>query len=346
MLVDALAYLFLAGGVLHVAFRAARREEKGQEGPDASDEFLQLPWIGLLSCEALRWGLGLGAPHCEHCLVALFFLADIHYSRWLESKARAPIGAADSCDHAAEWELANQLPVPLVTAAALCALLPYDARPAWWPTLAQMFSFSATAITWPSALAFAAFTGGTLAYCSKAVNGDHGDIQERLGPLALAKPWAAPLFVLLNAANEEMLYRGMLQGALTGGAGLGMGWWLRALAAILATSGLYAVQHSGGGFLQGRLGTALMFVWGSALGFLRIISGGLLQPLVVHLAADGTAAYLIYYEEQRRQGRAYKLGKSSPPPSLDASPAREPRGRKQVKDNLVRDNMLHVLTVV
>ena len=40
------------------------------------------------------------------------------------------------------------------------------------------------------------------------------------------------------------------------------------------------------GFPSGLIGMAMVFVWGIALGILRVRSGGMLVPIVTHIAAD------------------------------------------------------------
>mmetsp|Transcript_13296 Transcript_13296/g.43316 ORF Transcript_13296/g.43316 Transcript_13296/m.43316 type:complete len:341 (+) Transcript_13296:924-1946(+) len=116
------------------------------------------------------------------------------------------------------------------------------------------------------------------------VKGDHGVLQDLLGPM-LSRRWIfVPIFGLGNALVEEVEFRGVILGAFfstTVGPG------------VVLQAALFAAQHVRGGFPNGTLGGALVFAWGLALGLLRVVSGGILAGYVVHVVADTTIAILL-----------------------------------------------------
>src|SRR6187399_3121190 len=91
-------------------------------------------------------------------------------------------------------------------------------------------------------------------------------------------------FALVNAFFEELIWRGIFQTRLVQlfGAPLAIG--------TQAVS--FGVAHAHG-FPRGFVGVLLAGVWGAMLGALRQQAGGLLAPVLAHVVADSTIAYLI-----------------------------------------------------
>lgn len=91
-------------------------------------------------------------------------------------------------------------------------------------------------------------------------------------------------FALTNAVFEELIWRGIFQTRLLQlfGAPLAIG--------IQALS--FGVAHAHG-FPRGAVGVLLAGVWGAMLGALRQQAGGLAAPVLAHVVADSTIAYLI-----------------------------------------------------
>lgn len=98
-----------------------------------------------------------------------------------------------------------------------------------------------------------------------------------------------PLFALINAISEEIVYRGILQEVLTKK--------IRSQYFILALQALaFAAVHYHSGFPNGKIGYAMVAVYGVALGYLRQRTQGMLAPLLAHICADLTIGYfLIFY---------------------------------------------------
>ena len=94
--------------------------------------------------------------------------------------------------------------------------------------------------------------------------------QGMLVPLALG-------FAVTNALAEEFVYRGVIREALRGMA--------RPVVEVLITSALFGIAHLSG-FPSGPVGMAMVFVWGISLGIIRNRTGGLVGPVIVHVAAD------------------------------------------------------------
>ncbi|WP_323373894.1 CPBP family intramembrane glutamic endopeptidase [Plantactinospora alkalitolerans] len=94
-------------------------------------------------------------------------------------------------------------------------------------------------------------------------------------------------FSAINPVWEEMLFRGVL---LTELASV---WGPRV--AVVLQAGLFGVAHYAG-FPSGVIGMLMAGIWGFALGVMRLRSGGILIPYLVHVTANatiGTLAVLI-----------------------------------------------------
>ncbi len=95
-------------------------------------------------------------------------------------------------------------------------------------------------------------------------------------------------FSVVNALIEEIVFRGLLQGALESMLGPGA-------LSILLPAVLFGTCHWHG-FPSGPVGALLAGSWGVLLGWARRRSGGLLTPLLAHIVADATIfAILAWY---------------------------------------------------
>lgn len=92
-------------------------------------------------------------------------------------------------------------------------------------------------------------------------------------------PLAAVAFAALNAALEEIIFRGVLMEALD--SALGAGWRTIAIQAVA-----FAAGHYLSGFPNGALGFVMVLVYGVLLGLIRRRAAGLLAPWLAHVAAD------------------------------------------------------------
>ena len=90
---------------------------------------------------------------------------------------------------------------------------------------------------------------------------------------------AGIVFPLVNATLEEMVFRGVLFDAVESE----WGW----RAAVGGTALLFGLGHMHG-YPPGWTGACLAGVYGIMLGLLRAQTGGLLLPIIVHIAADAT----------------------------------------------------------
>jgi membrane protease YdiL (CAAX protease family) len=91
-------------------------------------------------------------------------------------------------------------------------------------------------------------------------------------------------FALVNAALEEIVWRGVLQTELEPLVGPAAAVGVQALS--------FGVQHAHG-FPSGLAGVLLVTVWGAMLGEVRRRSGGLLAPLLAHVVADAVIAAIV-----------------------------------------------------
>jgi len=144
------------------------------------------------------------------------------------------------------------------------------------------------------------------------VQGDHGPIQDSLGPMLT--PWTILPIAIVNALREELEARCLHIGgwlALVdhpGNGGLNY-FWLAVGIAICAVH--FALQHVAGGFPSGVSGGVLVFVWGVFLGLLRWWTGGMLLVILLHVQADFVIFVLIMRQEQILEQQQVGLADSS-----------------------------------
>lgn len=106
---------------------------------------------------------------------------------------------------------------------------------------------------------------------------------------AAGQPWwlivlAGVAFSLLNAAVEELVFRGVLLSALTDVLGVGT--------AVVLQAAAFGILHLHG-VPSGPVGIVMAGTWGLLLGMMRIRSRGLLAPYVTHIAADATIVLIM-----------------------------------------------------
>ncbi len=106
-------------------------------------------------------------------------------------------------------------------------------------------------------------------------------------PKWLILGFGVPLFALCNALAEEAVYRGVMQEALS------QVFRHRVVILILQASAFAAI-HFAVGFPNGYTGYFMVFFYGLMLGYLRIISQGILAPYTSHVIADLTIGYFIF----------------------------------------------------
>jgi hypothetical protein len=186
--------------------------------------------------------------------------------------------------------LGHWVPVgPLVSCLVFALLLPT-------PPVDGMLLFARAGepSMWLVTFVLSAGTVAALYAWSWYVGGRHGPIQ---GLDEIISPTSLLPLAIFNAAVEELEFRVLLQSALyrMPDSILTMTELLtssRALYSVFVSNVFFAVLHVMGGFPRGRVGFAMVLLWGSLLGALRLLTGGMLQPLLVHVAAD-TAIFLI-----------------------------------------------------
>ena len=117
----------------------------------------------------------------------------------------------------------------------------------------------------------------------------HGRLPQEYVDAARGQQWSVVVlsgvaFALLNAAVEEVVFRGVLMSALLQ--------LLGPLAAVVLQALAFGVLHLHG-IPGGPVGMVMAGVWGLLLGVLRLRSQGLLAPYITHIAADTTIAVLM-----------------------------------------------------
>jgi membrane protease YdiL (CAAX protease family) len=95
-----------------------------------------------------------------------------------------------------------------------------------------------------------------------------------------------PLFALINALAEEIIYRGILHEALTHTFSNGY------LAVVLQATAFAAIHYSVG-FPNGVWGYLMVLCYGVMLGYLKRRTSGILSPYLSHIVADLTIGYYL-----------------------------------------------------
>jgi uncharacterized protein len=131
---------------------------------------------------------------------------------------------------------------------------------------------------------------------SAVLVGYHVVVAPDVRPLAERLPFAGwgslilagVCFSVANAVLEEIAFRGVLFDALSAEWG--------GPVAVAATSLIFGFGHQAG-YPPGALGAVLAGLYGVALGFLRLWSGGLLASTFCHVFADATIFGILVYSE-------------------------------------------------
>jgi membrane protease YdiL (CAAX protease family) len=111
------------------------------------------------------------------------------------------------------------------------------------------------------------------------------DLAHHLALIPSVPLWTYPVigvgFACLNAAMEEVVFRGVMMEALDSALGEGYG-------SVGVQAVAFAAFHYLAGFPNGMLGFAMAFVYGIMLGMLRRYARGLFAPWAAHVGADLT----------------------------------------------------------
>jgi uncharacterized protein len=111
------------------------------------------------------------------------------------------------------------------------------------------------------------------------------NISSHLAMIPKMPVWLLPLaclgFAMVNAAMEEIVFRGIIMQALDSALGAGN-------LTVIIQAGSFACFHYLAGFPHGFWGFAMVFVYGFMLGLLRRRSHGILAPWIAHVLADIT----------------------------------------------------------
>ncbi len=164
---------------------------------------------------------------------------------------------------------------PLAGYCALASLIPPLRRSFVWPRVGTI-NLRTCAVTG----AIIVVSCVTLVAYQIVVQPDLTSLRTSLPIRALGGVFlAGVIFPLLNATVEELVFRGVLYDAVESE----WGW----RAAIGATAVLFGLGHLHG-YPPGWLGACLAGIYGVLLGLLRAKTGGLLLPIIAHVAADAT----------------------------------------------------------
>lgn len=165
--------------------------------------------------------------------------------------------------------------LPIIIYALVVTAIPNLRCSIWWLRAGRLTSNIIILIT------------ATIALSSLALVGWYRllqpDLSSHLAMIPKMPMWLLPLaclgFAMLNAAMEEVVFRGIMMQALDSALGKGN-------LTIVIQAGSFASFHYLAGFPNGVWGFAMVFVYGFMLGVLRRRSQGILAPWLAHVLAD------------------------------------------------------------
>jgi membrane protease YdiL (CAAX protease family) len=118
------------------------------------------------------------------------------------------------------------------------------------------------------------------------------DINAYLAMVPVLPLWVYPFeglgFALVNAAMEEIVFRGIFMEAVDSALGAGYG-------SLCIQAVPFAALHYLAGFPNGLSGLVMTFAYGVMLGAIRRMSRGMLAPLATHMAADMTIFSIVFW---------------------------------------------------
>ena len=253
----------------------------------------RIPWPGrgetmLSAVAALAFGLVMatGASGIASPAVAGACLAVALWAGGTRPAARSALLLAALLSAAVTLPLV--WPLPLVAAVLVFTLLttgwrPVRWEPRWWrPGAVNGRAWAAVAVV-------VAGSGAVLWLWYAAIGVRSGG-QAVQREILQSYPWwvvvpSVAAFVLLNAAAEEAIFRGVLQQAMAETGPISLAVAVQALA--------FGLIHLYTGFPTGPLGMALAMLFGLILGVLRVRTGGLLAPWVAHVGTNLTMAGIL-----------------------------------------------------
>lgn len=179
-------------------------------------------------------------------------------------------------------------PAPVTIAAGLfplAALVWLGRNGRWRPAMPWLRIGRPDPVSW--VLGVATVTATAIALLLFTLLGDP-DASAYLSALRSVPTWVAVLgilaFALVNAVWEEVVFRGALQHELA----QTLGAW----PAVVIQAVLFGLAHLHG-FPSGWIGVLMAAGWGSVLGVIRLRTGAIALPYLVHVCADLTIGICV-----------------------------------------------------
>ncbi len=116
------------------------------------------------------------------------------------------------------------------------------------------------------------------------------DLRAHLALMPELPIWALPVlgigFAFINAAMEEVIFRGIMMEALDSAIGIGY-------TSVVIQAFAFGAFHCQAGFPNGSWGFVMTLVYGFMLGMIRRQSQGMMAPWVTHVGADITIFVIL-----------------------------------------------------
>jgi membrane protease YdiL (CAAX protease family) len=173
----------------------------------------------------------------------------------------------------------------LVISTAVVLLFPGGRVSLWWARRGHIDRVSVVLIVVTGIVS----SGALLLWAFQADNLGSGiDMVRKFArfPKLLVFAVGVPFFALVNALAEEIVFRGVMQAALSAA-------FQRRYLVVILQASAFAAFHFAAGFPNGYTGYAMAFIYGLMMGYLRERTQGLLAPYCAHVAADLTIGYFL-----------------------------------------------------
>lgn len=252
----------------------------------------RVPGVAVFLVQILAMHVGeMAGMRLINILGAGIFMAYVCLSRrWPLLQWAVLFGAMSLEGYVSSWSLLSRVPAlgkGLTIVASFLIILPFRAARNWshWAGRGRL-----TPLITLSIVGIGVISSAALIMWARWTDNFGMAVSMAAGVRAYSKILTVvvlvPCFAALNALVEEVVFRGVLQHALTEVFGNRHGVvWLQAAA--------FAAFHFARGFPNGWTGYAMTLLYGSALGYLKRWAGGLPAPWICHVLADLTIFYYM-----------------------------------------------------
>jgi membrane protease YdiL (CAAX protease family) len=239
---------------------------------------------------AMHVGEMAGLPLINILAAGIFVVYVCLSRRWPLLQWAVLFGAMSLEGYLSSWSLLSRVPAlgkGLIIVASFLIILPFRAARNWshWARRGRL-----TPIITLSIVGIGVISSAALILWARWTDNFGLAVSMAAGVRAYSKILTVvvliPCFAALNALVEEVVFRGVLQHALTEV-------FKSPHVVVGLQAAAFAAFHFAAGFPNGWTGYAMTLLYGSALGYLKRWADGLLAPWICHVLADLTIFYFM-----------------------------------------------------